>query len=65
MTEKKTYEMVTRDVDGEVLDMTYIKLSTSQVKVVNFMIDHLNSMSLGLISLNPVTIIPPVYEIED
>jgi hypothetical protein len=29
------------------------------------MIDHLNSMSLGLISLNPVTIIPPVYEIED
>lgn len=64
MTEKKIFEMVTRDPDGDIIDMTYVKFSPSQLKVIDFMIDHLESMGLGLISLNPVTK-PPVYEIED
>jgi hypothetical protein len=58
------YEMVTNDVDGDMIDTSYIKLSPSQVKVVDFMIDHLNSMGLGLISLTPTTNLP-IYEIED
>lgn len=56
--------MVTNDVDGDMIDTSYIKLSPSQVKVVDFMIDHLNSMGLGLISLTPTTNLP-IYEIED
>jgi hypothetical protein len=65
MTEKRIYELITRDIDGEAtLDTMYIRLSPSQVKVVNFMIDHIVSMDWGLISLEPATH-PPVYEIED